>query len=134
FKVDFVRRRVLPLLKNGATVAATPEDDAAVEAMIAERGTTDRELAVARAGCSLLDDTRANPQSGLRVPQAALSLPQGAIRPSSASGRPELAEGRNPQFEALQRWCAARVHDPAYRHWVVFRFPETVDPFHLVEV
>src|SRR4051794_20060742 len=26
FKVDFVRRRALPLLKNGAHVAATPED------------------------------------------------------------------------------------------------------------
>ena len=32
FKVDFVRRRALPLLKGGAHVAATPEDEAIVEA------------------------------------------------------------------------------------------------------
>src|SRR3954470_11571617 len=32
FKVDFVRRRALPLLKNGAHVARTAEDDAIVEA------------------------------------------------------------------------------------------------------
>src|SRR3954465_6477618 len=35
FKVDFVRRRVLPLLKNRARVEATPDDDALVEAMAA---------------------------------------------------------------------------------------------------
>jgi NADPH-dependent glutamate synthase beta subunit-like oxidoreductase/NAD(P)H-flavin reductase len=103
FKVDFVRRRVLPLLKNGAQVAAAPEDDAVVEEMLAGAETDDRELAIARAGCALLDDKSANPQS-------------------------------NPQFEALRRWCAARLHDRAYRHWVIFRFPETVDPFHLVDV
>src|SRR2546425_5897191 len=51
FKVDFVRRRPLPLLKGSAHVVSTPEDDAAVQALIADAGTTDRELAVARAGC-----------------------------------------------------------------------------------
>ncbi len=110
FKVDFVRRRALPLLKGGAHVAATPEDDAVVEAMIADAGTTDRELAVARAGCRLLDQEKATLRSNQ---QSAIS---------------------HLQFEALQRWCAARLHDRAYRHWVTFRFPETVDPFHLVEV
>src|SRR3954463_13134846 len=35
FKVDFVRRRALPLLKNGAHVVSTPEDNAIVEGMIA---------------------------------------------------------------------------------------------------
>src|SRR4051794_39376680 len=35
FKVDFVRRRALPLLKNGAHVARMAEDDAVVEALIA---------------------------------------------------------------------------------------------------
>src|SRR3954447_8329744 len=54
FKVDFVRRRVLPLLKN-AHVESAPEDDEIVEAMIAVAGTNDRELAIARAGCALLD-------------------------------------------------------------------------------
>jgi hypothetical protein len=42
FKVDFVRRRVLPLLKNGAHVVSTPEDEAIVEALIADASTRDR--------------------------------------------------------------------------------------------
>ena len=63
FKVDFVRRRALPLLKGGAKVARTAEDDAIVERMIAEQGMADRELAVARAGCALLDAEKANPES-----------------------------------------------------------------------
>jgi len=111
FKVDFVRRRALPLLKGGAHVTSSPEDDAIVEAMIAREDAADRELAVARAGCRLLDAEKsgaaANPQSPIPNPQSA---------------------------DALKRWCAARVHDRAYRGWVVFRFPENVEPFHLVEV
>src|SRR5580704_8823221 len=55
FKVDFVRRRALPLLKNGAHVAATSEDDAIVAALVAGTLVEDRELAIARAGCALLD-------------------------------------------------------------------------------
>jgi NADPH-dependent glutamate synthase beta subunit-like oxidoreductase/NAD(P)H-flavin reductase len=110
FKVDFVRRRALPLLKSGARVASTPEDEAIVEALIEAAGGHDRELAIARAGCGLLDDEKTNPQSN----------PQSAIH--------------NPQYEALRRWCAARIHDRAYRDWVIFRFPENIDPFHLVEV
>ena len=70
FKVDFVRRRALPLLKNGAHVPPTPEDDAIVEAIIAARATPDREphaladdrvIAVDEHGERLLDG------SGLRV-------------------------------------------------------------------
>ena len=38
------------------------------------------------------------------------------------------------QIESLKRWCASRIHDPAYRHWVVFRFPATLDYWHLVDV
>src|SRR5580765_5950635 len=59
FKVDFVRRRALPLLKNGARVASTPEDEAIVDAMIAGVPAPDRELAIARAGCALLDREKA---------------------------------------------------------------------------
>ncbi len=106
FKVDFVRRRALPLLKNGAHVAATTEDDAIVEALIAGASNGDRELAIARAGCALLDAEKESPQP---------------LAPS-------------PRVDALRRWCAARLHDRAYRDWVVFRFPENVDPFHLVNV
>src|SRR5262249_19515200 len=52
FKVDFVRRRVVPLVKGGPHVGASPEDDAIVEEMIAEQRIDDRELALARAGCA----------------------------------------------------------------------------------
>src|SRR5262249_46487610 len=55
-------------------------------------------LAVARAGCALLE-----------------------------------AEGAEAQLDALKRWCAARLHDSTYRDWVIFRFPETLDYWHLVE-
>jgi hypothetical protein len=48
----------LPLLKGGAHVSASAEDDAIVERMIADQQTSDRELAVARAGCALLDRER----------------------------------------------------------------------------
>ncbi len=62
FKIDFVRRRVLPLLKDGAHVAASPEDDRLVEALIAGVAGGDRELAIARAGCGLLDAVKASPK------------------------------------------------------------------------
>src|SRR5204862_2868810 len=102
FKVDFVRRRVLPLLKGGARVPAAAEDDVIVERLIAAQMTGDRELAIARAGCALLDAERTSTEQ----------------RPS--------AEQR-AEAEALKRWCAARLHDRAYRRWVIFRFPETLD-------
>ena len=35
FKVDFVRRRALPLVKGGAYVEKRPDDDVVVEAMVA---------------------------------------------------------------------------------------------------
>jgi NADPH-dependent glutamate synthase beta subunit-like oxidoreductase/NAD(P)H-flavin reductase len=105
FKVDFVRRRALPLLKGGR-VAASAGDDQIVRRLTGSVGDGDEELAVARAGCALLDRER------------------------GAAGDPSLAS----EVEALKRWCAARLHDPAYREWVVFRFPETVDPWHLVSV
>jgi NADPH-dependent glutamate synthase beta subunit-like oxidoreductase/NAD(P)H-flavin reductase len=107
FKVDFVRRRALPLLKSGSHITVTPEDDAIVEALIAGAATGDRELAVARAGCALLD------------------------REKGTSPQPPAS---SPDVEALKRWCAARLHDRSYRDWVIFRFPENVEPFHLVEV
>src|SRR5262249_51593681 len=50
FKVDFVRRRALPLLKGGPHPVSTPDDDAIVEGLIARQGLADRQLAVAQAG------------------------------------------------------------------------------------
>jgi NADPH-dependent glutamate synthase beta subunit-like oxidoreductase/NAD(P)H-flavin reductase len=103
FKVDFVRRRALPLLKGGAHVVSTPADDALVRELtgaIADHA----ELALARAGCALLDQEKID------------------------------KDAATPAIEALKRWCAARIHDPAFRGWVIFRFPENVEPWNLVEV
>src|SRR5690242_5913675 len=59
FKVDFVRRRVLPFVKSSThPPAQDSRDDATVDKLAAEHGTAagdDRELAIARAGCALLD-------------------------------------------------------------------------------
>src|SRR5207247_295162 len=103
----------LPLLKGGAHVVSTPEDDAIVEGLIAGASSADRELAIARVGCALLD---------------AEKQPQSPAPPSPQPPAP------SPRAEALKRWCADRIHDPAYRSWVIFRFPENVEPFHLVAV
>ena len=110
FKVDFVRRRSLPLVKGGAHVDVSPEDDAIVEKLIAAQGIADRELAVARAGCALMDAEKS-----------------AAAQPAAPSA----------EAQALKRWCAARLgslHRREYREWVIFRFPETLDYFNLVDV
>jgi NADPH-dependent glutamate synthase beta subunit-like oxidoreductase/NAD(P)H-flavin reductase len=104
FKIDFVRRRVLPLLKGGARVTATPGDEARVRQIVGDATAGDGELALARAGCRLLDREKAEK---------------------------DVVAG---DVESLKRWCAARLHDPAYRGWVIFRFPEKIEPWSLVEV
>src|SRR3954462_4833819 len=107
FKVDFVGRRALPLLQGGAHVDVTAEDEAIVAELIAGASADDRELAIARAGCALLDaEKAASPQSPAPGPQSPAPSPQ--------SPAPSL------HLEVLKRWCAARIHDPAYRSWVVF--------------
>src|SRR5262245_21287281 len=109
FKVDFVRRRALPLLKGGAHVAAAADDDRIVDAMIAAHPGADRELAIARAGCALIDAEK------------------------NAAG-PSAADDVRGRIDALKRWCAVRLHDRAYRQWVIFRLPENLDYFQLVDV
>jgi NADPH-dependent glutamate synthase beta subunit-like oxidoreductase/NAD(P)H-flavin reductase len=110
FKIDFVRKRALPLVKGGAHVTVSPENEAAVQRLLgdvdpfASAQGGDAELALARAGCALLDGEKAD---------------KNAVA---------------ADIEALKRWCAARIHDPAYRNWVVFRFPENLEPWHLVPV
>jgi len=118
FKIDFVRRRVLPLVKGGARVTVTADDDAVVARLVEEQGQAhgvgaddDLELLVSRAGCELLD------RETLRDAPAAH-----AVTDTSRA------------IDALRRWCAARLHDAAYRHWVIFRFPETLDYWQLVAV
>lgn len=106
FKIDFVRRRALPLLKGGAHVVSTPEDDALVARLTANASRDDLELAIARAGCALMDREKGG----------------------------DTSDGLKTEIESLKRWCAARLHDRAFRSWVIFRFPETLDYWHLVEV
>src|SRR5262249_24812935 len=113
FKVDFVRRRVLPLLKAGAPpVRAVPDDDVVVRQLVTalgERTETsshreDLEATIAGVGCSLLDREKRN------------------------------KEDVAADIEALKRWCAVRMRESAYRSWSVFRFPEPIDYWNLVEV
>ena len=121
FKIDFVRRRALPLLKGGAHVEATAEDHALAEVIlnahlgadpntpvvssISRTGTDhDQEMRLAAYGCSLLD--------------------------REAADKTAVAA----EIESLKRWCAAHVHDARYRGWVVFRFPENLDYDHLVQI
>jgi hypothetical protein len=116
FKVDFVRRRVLPLVKGGTHVVSTPEDEAVVATLIAGQapagspgnpGGDVRELAIARAGCAVMDIEKAAGGPGGNI---------------------------TSQIDSLKRWCAARLHDRAYRGWAIFRFPETLDYWRLVDV
>jgi NADPH-dependent glutamate synthase beta subunit-like oxidoreductase/NAD(P)H-flavin reductase len=110
FKIDFVRRRALPLLKAGAHVEATAEDHALVERVTVS---PDPEMALAAYGCSLLDREATH---------------------KAALGAEALAKAAAAEIEALKRWCAAHVHDPRFKTWVVFRFPENLDYDHLVQV
>jgi NADPH-dependent glutamate synthase beta subunit-like oxidoreductase/NAD(P)H-flavin reductase len=129
FKIDFVRRRALPLLKSGTHVEATADDHARVEHAVARdersggaslsagalataEAPPDPELALAGYGCSLLDREEVARTAGTDAEKGAVAA----------------------EIESLKRWCAAHVHDPRFRHWVVFRFPETVDALNLVRV
>ena len=112
FKIDFVRKRALPLIKGGAHVAVSPSDDAIVEGLTRRWPDLDAEQAVATAGCALLDREAA----------------------ARAGGTDQEKADVTAQVDALKRWCAARLHSSAYRSWVVFRFPETVDYQNLVQV
>jgi NAD(P)H-flavin reductase/NADPH-dependent glutamate synthase beta subunit-like oxidoreductase len=112
FKIDFVRKRALPLIKGGVHVAPSPQDEAIVEALVRPWAHLDPEQSIAMAGCDLLDREAAARERGSEQEKLTIVA----------------------TVDALKRWCAARLHDPAYRSWVVFRFPETLDYFNLVQV
>ena len=112
FKIDFVRKRALPLVKGGTRVTLVPEDIEVVKALAQPWADVDHEQAIAMAGCALLDREAAVRVNGTDADKAAVAA----------------------QVDALKRWCAACLHDPHYRSWVIFRFPETVDYFDLVQV
>ncbi len=117
FKIDFVRKRALPLLKGGAHVQATAEDHAVVSGF--SRTTDVRlepdatlELALAKAGCALLDREAALRADGSDADKAAVAA----------------------EIDSIKRWCAAHMHDPRYKSWVIFRFPENLDYDNLVHI
>ncbi len=112
FKIDFVRKRALPLVKGGTHVALSSHDVAAVEELLRPWTHLDPEQALAMAGCALLDREAAARAEG------------------SDAEKTDIAA----TVDALKRWCAHALHDPAYRSWVIFRFPETLDYFNLVQV
>jgi NADPH-dependent glutamate synthase beta subunit-like oxidoreductase/NAD(P)H-flavin reductase len=106
FKIDFVRRRVIPNLKK----ITPPADPQLLESQIREL----QKQAKERSGQDL------DPELATAI--AAVDLMQA-----------ERAGQSSPELVALQQWCAAHLHDPAYRNWVSFRFPEAIDHFNLVE-
>ena len=112
FKVDFVRKRSVPLVKGGAHVHRDPADVAVVERLIHPYSNLDRESAVAAAGCALLDREAYLREDGSDDDKAMLAV----------------------EVDALKRWCASCLHDPEYKSWVTFKFPETVDYQNLVQV
>jgi NADPH-dependent glutamate synthase beta subunit-like oxidoreductase/NAD(P)H-flavin reductase len=93
-------------------VALDPADVAVVEDLARPWAHLDRELAIATAGCALLDREAAARGTGTEEEKAAIAA----------------------QVDALRRWCAACLHHPGYRPWVIFRFPEGVDYLNLVQV
>jgi len=103
FKVEFVRRRVLPMVKTAGAADTVPAENALLDELIAAGPADDLELAVARAGCALMDR------------EAALKAAGGELADLTAA------------IDALKHWCALRLHHPAYRDWVIFRLPETLD-------
>src|SRR3954462_1954888 len=111
FKADFVRKRALPLVKGGAHVHRDPADVAVVDELARPWADLDPELAVATAGCALLDREAA----------------------ARANGTADEKAGIAVQADALKRWCAGCLHDPGFRQWVIFRFPETLDYMNLVQ-
>ena len=113
FKVDFVRRRVLPLLKGGAPSRSGTTTSRLVRQLVEGQFPSDGEMALARAGCLLLDREASRRTS----------------RPTQAE-QAAVAEA----IEALKRWCAVA---PARRGSTApgsSSAPENVDYFNLVDV
>ena len=110
FKIDFVRRRVLPMLKQGGNASATPARTPVTPRAAAD-GTGDAELELARDGCRLLDR------------EAALD----------GGGRDEERAAVARDIESLKQRVAGLMQDRACREWASFKFPRPLDPFNLVE-
>ncbi len=137
FKIDFVRRRVLPALKK----IVIPADTACLESQIrvlrelASAESADVELATGIAGSMLVDAERAFGPKGTEEDRERFDPFVRRLRAAlNADESKEAAEVIAAWCEALMQWCALHLHDRACRSWVSFRFPEAVDHFNLVQV
>src|SRR5262249_18671047 len=133
FKVDFVRRRVLPSLKRISIPDSISELDSSIELLRASTSEdrklqADPELATALAAAELLDAERAFSEKGNADER------EKASQFLSRLGGSASAEAVKIWVDRLSQWCAAHLRDPEYKGWVSFRFPDTVDHFDLVHV
>jgi NADPH-dependent glutamate synthase beta subunit-like oxidoreductase/NAD(P)H-flavin reductase len=157
FKVDFVRRRVLPALKK-AEPAGEPT---LLDLQVAQL----RDFAVSRRAASgpaegVSGPAQAGHHEGPGSPHAvaladvelATALAGTVLLdlerdPSGSDLTPLrtalISYGLTPAgdqevvstwIELLTRWCVAHLHDPEYRDWASFRFANSVDYFNLVEL
>jgi NAD(P)H-flavin reductase/NADPH-dependent glutamate synthase beta subunit-like oxidoreductase len=110
FKVDFVRRRVIPNLKKIDSITNPEALEVEVQRL--------RQQAIEKAGRDL------DPE---------LATAMAAVDHMRAERETKSAEAV-AALETLKQWCAVHLHDPAYRHWVSFRFPEAIDHFNLVQM
>ncbi len=114
FKVDFVRRRVLPLAKGRCACRVDARrrgrrrdvDRGSGRGRGRQPGSEDLELAVARAGCALMDAEKSGGRRHLadRQPQA---LVRGAAARSGLSRVGHLPVSRNARLLAPRRRAAA---------------------------
>src|SRR5262245_36580352 len=107
FKIDFIRRRVIPSLKKIAPPANPELLEVEIQAL--------RKHAIEKAGRQL-------------DAELATEMDADDLMQSEGAGQPAGA------LEALKQWCAIHLNDPEYRDWVSFRFPESIDHFELVEL
>ena len=104
FKVDFVRKRALPLVKGGAHVHA-------------RSGRRGRGRARWSRPFAHLDRERGDRQP----PAARCSTARRRLREAGVGRRQGGASP--PQIDALKRWCARACTIRRTASWVIFRFP-----------
>jgi hypothetical protein len=140
FKVDFVRRRVLPNLSKIKASMRSGSNSSLEEAMARLRRAAsdgadshnDLELATAKAAVRLLDAEKSFGEKGTAAERDRSTRFLHRLNPNwegEISATPFA-----PWIQSLSQWCALHLHDAAFRRWVSFRFPEAVDHFDLVQV
>jgi len=127
FKVDFVRRRVLPNLKKLAAADSIQLETRVhrLRELAGYPDSADLELTTAIAAMKLLAAEKAFGEKGTDEDR------ESAAAFLSLLGEPKVQTAQE-WIESLMHWCALHLHDPAYTNWVSFRFPEPMDHFNLV--